>query len=242
MKPLEIARATSRCAAAGAHLLLREDAIAPKANNGITVFQREVSGFSLVEPARLVPSADGAAIPATVGMPIKTASVDWSDQDTAQIHASRFEISRAQLRKYRDEGNLTAIITASILAGVGQMADAVLLRALAAANLANFTIAAAATAGVSHTALRGLVGTAGAGATIADDGGLRAARVMAELTDATESTFVGAWANAAVLLDRTVSVVAERAGDVVHGGMVLTVLGSAVALVPDHGKFWKVAA
>ncbi|MCF8816044.1 hypothetical protein KIP36_22135, partial [Xanthomonas campestris pv. campestris] len=109
-------------------------------------------------------------------------------------------------------------------------------------NLANFTIAAAAAAGVSHTALRGLVGTAGAGATIADDGGLRAARVLAELTDATESTFVGAWANAAVLLDRNVSVVAERAGDVVHGGMVLTVLGSAVALVPDQGKFWKVAA
>lgn len=94
VKPLEIARATSRCAAAGAHLLLREDAIAPKANNGITVFQREVSGFSLVEPARLVPSTDGAAIPATVGMPIKTASVDWSDQDTAQIHAIRFEMSR----------------------------------------------------------------------------------------------------------------------------------------------------
>ncbi|MEB1827753.1 hypothetical protein VDR60_18885 [Xanthomonas campestris pv. campestris] len=242
VKPLEIARATSRCAAAGAHLLLREEAIAPKANNGIPVFQREVSGFSLVEPARLAPSADGAAIPATVGMPIKTASVDWSDQDTAQIHAIRFEISRAQLRKYRDEGNLTAIITASILAGVGQMADAVLLRALAAANLANFTIAAAATAGVSHTALRGLVGTAGAGATIADDGGLRAARVLAELTDATESTFVGAWANAAVLLDRSVSVVAERAGSVMDGGMVLTVLGSAVALVPDQSKFWKVAA
>ncbi|MCF8803532.1 hypothetical protein ACWJJG_22225, partial [Xanthomonas campestris pv. campestris] len=80
------------------------------------------------------------------------------------------------------------------------------------------------------------------GATIADDGGLRAARVLAELTDATESTFVGAWANAAVLLDRSVSVVAERAGSVMDGGMVLTVLGSAVALVPDQSKFWKVAA
>ncbi|MEA9482432.1 hypothetical protein VC290_19170, partial [Xanthomonas campestris] len=44
------------------------------------------------------------------------------------------------------------------------------------------------------------------------------------------------------VVQRFLSVVAERAGSVMDGGMVLTVLGSAVALVPDQSKFWKVAA
>ncbi|WP_238691660.1 hypothetical protein [Xanthomonas arboricola] len=241
VSPLEIARQTSRVAAAGAHLLLREDAIAPAANNGVPVFQREISGFSTVVPARLIPTADGTAIPDTNALPVRTASVDWADAETAALHSVRFDISRADLRKYRDEGNLTAIITASILVGMGQMADAALLRALAAANLANFSIGAAAAAGVSHSDLRGLVGTAGTGASIADDGGLRAARIVAELTDASTLSFVGAFNNAAVLLDRSIQVVAERAGSVMSGGMTITVIGSAVALVPDASKFWSVA-
>ncbi|WP_237384570.1 hypothetical protein [Xanthomonas campestris] len=115
-----------------------------------------------------------------------------------------------------------------------------LLSALSAASLANFSLAAAAAQGLRFADLAALIGTSATGATVGQDGVLRAAGVAAELTDATAGTFVGAFNQAAVILDREVRVVADRHS--LDGELLVTVFTSAAALVPRAGVFFKVAA
>ncbi|MDG4483536.1 hypothetical protein G8D20_12305 [Xanthomonas vesicatoria] len=242
MNPLTAARAHSRVAQAGAVLLLRDPHIQPQPTGlrGDVVLSRQVSGITVIKPLAVRPVADGAGIPDQTALPVLQASVDWSEEGSAPVYGARLVLSRSDFRDRLHNGTLEQSLFASILAGVGAMADQALLAVLSGANLPEFSIAAAAAAGLPFNSLRALVGTAGAGATVADDGTLRAARVLAELTDATPGTFVGAFNSAAVMLDHEARVIVDRGAT--DGSLVVTVYGSAAALIPDLSKFWKVVA
>ena len=115
-----------------------------------------------------------------------------------------------------------------------------LLSVLSNASLQNFSLGAAAAAGLCFDDLRGIVGTTGAGAAVGADGVLRVSGVAAELTDTGAGSFVGAFGQAAVILDRDVRIVADRSSR--DGDLQLSVFTGAAALVPDPAKFFAVAA
>nr|WP_234909408.1 hypothetical protein [Xanthomonas citri] len=243
LDPMTIAAAHSRAAAAGAHLLIREDAIAPRpigAGPDIPVMQRETSGFSVIKPMPLAVVADGANAAVSTALPVWSATVDWDSEAASPTFGAAFRIERADYRRRALDGSLDELLSASILAGVGRAADVALLSALAAANVANFSLAAVAAQGLRFADLAALVGTSATGAAVGQDGVLRAAGVQAELTDATAGTFVGAFNQAAVILDREVRVVADRHS--LDGELLVTVFTSAAALIPRSGVFFKVAA
>ncbi|SBV50649.1 hypothetical protein XBLMG947_1430 [Xanthomonas bromi] len=242
LDPLSAARAHSRVAQAGSVLLLRDPHIQPQPTGlrGEVVLSRQVSGLTVIKPLALRPVADGAGIPDQTALPLLQSSVDWADERATPLYGARLVLSRADFRDRLHNGTLEQSLLASILAGIGAMADQALLTALSGANLPEFSLAAAATAGLPFNSLRALVGTAGAGASVADDGTLRAARVLAELTDATAGTFVGAFNSAAVMLDHEARVIVDRGAT--DGSLVVTVYASAAALIPDLSKFWKVVA
>lgn len=240
--PLAVARAHSRFAAAGLHLMLRAPALPPQpvGQEGVIVMQREVSGMSIIQPLPLGVVADDEESPVSTVLPVKSASVDWSNEESTPAYAVQLEIPRGDYRDRLHDGSLDEVLTVAILAGAGRIADHVLMTALAAASLADFSLAAAASAGLAFGELRAVVGTGGHGASVGQDGVLRATGIAAELTDTGAQTFVGAFDHAAVLLDREIRVFAEKTS--LDGSLSVTVLASAAALLPDKSKFWKVAA
>jgi len=240
--PLAVARAHSRLAAAGAHLILRSPALPPRpvGPKGIVVMHREVFGMSVIQPLPMSVVPDGANAPILATLPVTSASVDWSDEDSTPAYAVRLEIPRGEYRDRLHNGTLDQVLTAAILAGAGRIADHALMTALSAAALSEFSLAGVAAAGLAFGELRGVIGTAGNGAAVGQDGALRASGITAELTDTGEHTFVGAFDHAAVILDREIRITAERTS--LDGALAVTVFASAAALVPDPAKFFKVAA
>ncbi|WP_237384569.1 hypothetical protein [Xanthomonas campestris] len=92
LDPLTIAAAHSRAAVAGAHLLIREDAIAPRpigAGPDLPVMQRETSGFSVIKPMQLAVVADGANAAVSTALPVWSATVDWDSEATSPLSARR---------------------------------------------------------------------------------------------------------------------------------------------------------
>jgi hypothetical protein len=239
--PLTVARAHSRFAAAGVNLLLRAPPLTPQpvGQQGVVVMQRELSGMSVIQPLPMNVVADDADTPVVVSLPVKSASVDWSDENSTPAYAVQLEIPRGDYRDRLHDGSLDQVLTVAILAGAGRIADHALMTALAAASLTEFSLAAAASSGLAFGELRAMVGTAGNGATVGQDGALRASGIAAELTDTGLHTFVGAFDHAAVLLDSEIRVFAEKTS--LDGALTVTVLASAAALLPDKSKFWRVA-
>ncbi|WP_017915286.1 hypothetical protein [Xanthomonas sp. SHU 308] len=244
LSALDIALAHSRCAAAGTLLFVREEPLPPRrigTGPEIPVLAREVSGLTVVRPLTMAVVADGANATVATALPLASASVDWSVQSSAPSFGAALEIARDNYRNRLHDGSLDELLQASILAGVGRIADQALLAALSAASLGTFSLASAAAAGRQFGELRAIVGTAAAGAAIGADGVLRAAGIAAELTDSASGTFVGSFGRAAVVLDREVRVVADRSSR--DGALKLSVFAGAAALVPDAQRnFWRVAA
>lgn len=240
--PLSVARAYSRVAAAGAHLILRSPALTPKSvgSHGVVVMQREVSGMSVIQPLPMTMVPDGEDTPILTTLPVKSAVVDWSDEDSTPAYAVRLEIPRGDYRDRLHNGTLDEVLTVAILAGAGRIADHALMTALSAAPLSDFSLARAASTGLGFGELRALIGTSGDGAAVGQDGVLRASGIAAELTDTGARTFVGAFDHAAVILDREIRVIAEKVS--LDGALAITVFASAAALLPDAEKFFKVAA
>lgn len=241
LDPLVVARAHSRFAAAGAHLIARSPAISPKSSGsqGIIVMQREVSGLSVIQPLKMVAVADNEDTPVLSSLPIASAAVDWSDEGSAPAYGVRLEIPRGDYRDHLHNGTLDEVLTVAILAGAGRIADQAIMAALDAASLGEFSLANAA-AGLRFQDLRAVIGTSAVGAAVGQDGVLRASGIAAELTDTGASTFVGAFDQAAIMLDREIRVIAEKTNR--DGALAVTVFASAAALLPDASKFWKVAA
>lgn len=229
--------AGSRVAKAGAHVLVFPDSIKPHiSGRGDIILESiptelrniEAAVFSTVD----VDSDDDAP---TTFLPVFSAGIDWKDS----IHKGvRFEIKRSQRRKI-DPDQLCAEIVASLTLGLARAADEVLLSALRAKSLATFSIARAAAEGLLFDELRGLIGTAGAGATVDQSGNLRAGGIASELTADIGETIVGAWNRAGVAINADVSVHFERLDTA--GSLAVTAWASMLPMVPDSTKFWFVS-
>ncbi|MGJ7514432.1 hypothetical protein ACSFE6_08850 [Pseudomonas baetica] len=226
----------SRVSQAGARIILVEDADEARAiPSGGIAWQKRNAGYTLVEAADFALVADGTDV-ADGSLPIYR---DLIDLDTMPSHGFRVALSRADQKAYED-GELADNALVSIALGIARTADAVLLSAIAASTPANFSLGAAAALGVEFAELRALVGTAGNGAAVGQDGTLRAAGVLAELTPATAETIVGSFSRAAVAVHEDIRLVAERTNK--QGELILTCFLNAQALLPLPGAFWKVAA
>lgn len=226
----------SRVSQAGARIILvneADDAISVL--GGGIALQKRNAGYTLVEAANFAVVADGADV-ADSALPVYR---DLIDLDTMPSYGFRVALSRAEQKTYED-GELADNALVSIALGIARVADAVLLSAIAAATPANFSLGAAAALGVEFAELRALVGTAGTGAAVGQDGTLRAAGVLAELTPATADTIVGSFSRAAVAVHEDIRLVAERTNK--QGELILTCWMNAQALLPLPGAFWKVGA
>jgi len=168
--------------------------------------------------------------------PITSVAIDWN---SAIAKTVRFEIPRKDRKSYGDQDKLCEEIIAAITLGLARAADEVLLSALSAAPLTDFTLAKAASEGLFVDELRGLVGTNATGAAFAADGALRAAGVASELTPDMAGTIVGAWNRAAVAVRDDVDIIFQRTGNA--GAMEIIAWVSMLPLIPVASKFWTVA-
>ncbi len=226
----------SRVSQAGARIILVNEADdALQVPGGGIALQKRNAGYTLVEAANFAVVADGADVTDSA-LPVYR---DLIDLDTMPAYGFRVALSRADQKAYED-GQLADNALVSIALGIARTADAVLLSAIAASTPANFSLGAAAALGVEFAELRALVGTAGTGAAVAQDGTLRAAGVLAELTAVTADTFAGSFSRAAVAVHEDIRLVAERTNK--QGELILTCWMNAQALLPLPGAFWKVAA
>lgn len=239
--PLAVAH-RSRAVMAGARLFLVDAAVEPvqptylhgQAQNAPVALTRRQGRFTVVEPALLAKTDDGDDLSAST-IPVFTSDVDM---DTMPAYGVHFELTRADMREYND-GELADAALASIVMGIGRVCDAALIAAIVAGTPAAFTIGAAAAKGFEFRELRALIGTTGTGSAVGQDGTLRAAGVLAELTDASASTIIGAWSRSAVAVADDIRLVAERTGKA--GDLRLTAWVNVQALTPRPGCFWTVA-
>ncbi len=235
--------ASSRVAQAGAHLIVRpeQDKAFATGSTGIVALQRVIDRFDVIDaapfetaqPDPVAPDdyADLSASP----LPVKGAVLDWA-QSIAK--GWRFEITRAAQKEIGEEFLAGQIIFAAVL-GLARAADAVLLSAINATAPAPFSLGAAAARGLKFDELRALAGTAGAGATVGQDGELRTAGVAAELTPDMAETLIGSFARSAVAVHEEVQLHFERRNT--RGDLMATVWAQFIPLVPDSNAFWTVA-
>lgn len=150
-----------------------------------------------------------------------------------------FKVTRSQLRNYGND-NVVDEILLSLVLGLARAADAALLGAIKATAPALFSLGAAAAQGLRLDELRALVGTAGNGAAIREDGTLTAAGIHAELTADMAETMVGAFNRSAVAIHEDVTVTAERRN--AAGDLIVTAWANMIPLAPNTAMFWTVGA
>lgn len=218
----------SRVAQAGAKIIVAAERPAP--SNDIGAFYSDAGEFVLVEAATFEAVADGVDA-TTAALPFHTATIVWPD---APSIAFTTKITR-KVQKNTTYDFESALIKALAL-GLAQAADKTLLTAIMAATPTAFTLAKAAARGLEFAELRALIGTAATGATVGEDGTLRAAGVRGELTPSTASTVIGSFTRAAVAIHPQIRVVAKRLN--VMGELELIVFASMLPLVPDASAFW----
>lgn len=218
----------SRVARAGAKIIVAAERPAPK--NDVGAFYADAGEFVLIEAATFAAVNDGDdATDAT--LPFHTASIVWPDAPSIAFTAT-IDRKTQKNTTYDLEG---ALVKAIVL-GLAREADRVLLAAIIAATPTAFTLAKAATRGLEFAELRALIGTAGTGATVGEDGTLRAAGVRGELTPTIAGTVIGSFTRAAVAIHPEIRVVAKRLN--VVGELEMTVFASMLPLIPDPTAFW----
>lgn len=223
----------SRVALAGAQLIVAAERPAPSDSKG-GAFYRDAGLFRLIEAATFASVADGADA-ADSAWPFHSALIEWPDAPSIAFRTT------ATRRQQKDVGgaSLAQDLLQSMLFGLAQAADKTLLAAIVAATPAAFTLGAAAARNLEFRELRALVGTAGTGAAVGQDGTLRVSGVLAELTPATAATIVGSFNRSAVAIHPELVVHVERRN--LQGDLVLTCFANLQAVLPDSGAFWKVA-
>jgi len=222
-------------ARAGAHAIVREDnKTAIPAGKGI-VFQRVPARLRLVEAASFSHVPDGDDLPVSA-IPVSEAEIDFAE---APSHGVRFNVPRSELKRVGDEITYHEISIALTI-GLARLVDRELLKCLAAADLAEFSLARIAGQGIRFDEVRAIVGRGAHGAAVGADGVLRAAGLPADLTGDTEMTFAGAWDRAGIAIYDDVQLLIERTNT--RGSTAFTVWANVVPLVPDLSKFWKVTA
>ncbi|HCH0454861.1 hypothetical protein QK363_17180 [Pseudomonas aeruginosa] len=226
----------SRVSQAGARIILVNEADDAQQipGGGIALVKRN-AGLTLVEAANFAVVADGADV-ADSALPVYR---DMIDLDTMPAYGFRVALSRAEQKAY-EEGQLSDHALVSIALGIARVADQALVAAISASAPTTFSLGAAAALGIEFAELRALVGTTAFGASVGQDGTLRAAGVLAELTPVTAETIVGSFSRAAVAVHEDIRLVAERTNK--QGELILTCWMNAQALLPLPGAFWKVGA
>jgi len=223
---------SSQVAQAGATIIPIAPAQMPE-KSPIIAFYRQEARFSTITPATFNQVADGADV--TVSQfPAHRAEINIDD---APISSVRFEFTRNQMRDV-GEDQIVAEIGIALALGLARFADSVLLSAIAASAPALFTLAAAAAKGLRFGELAAIIGTAGTGGVVSQDGTLRAAGIRADLTDTIAPTIAGAFSRSAVALRDDIPLVIERTDK--QGTLRLTALVNAKALISDPAAFWTV--
>lgn len=231
--------AGSRCAAAGAHLVIvpaAADAVA--APNGEMYFTKRETRLDVIEAAELAVTPDGDELQDSA-LPIYRALVDLETMPSLGV---RIPLTRAEQKSYVD-GQLADATLAAIAMGIARAVDATLLGAIMASNPEAFGLQKVAAFGLEWSELRALIGTNGTGAVIAANGTLVALTNMstdsggipAELTPVIPDTVIGAFNRAAVAVSEDIALIAERTD--LQGGLVLTAWVSMQALLPRPEAF-----
>lgn len=231
--------ANSRVAHAGAHVIIRTPGSKfHHDGRDVIAVQRDRLRFANVDAAEFSEVVVEDADAETIALPISAVEVEagWDESKTLALN---IELSRSDLRSLHREEFCAELLT-SISLGLSRAADSVLLNAIAATTPAAFSLAAVAAKGLPFGSLRGLVGTAGAGAAVGGDGILRASGVNAELTPDNAATIIGSFSHAAVAVGEEAHIIAERLGT--NGRLSVTAWAAMRAVIPDAGKFWTVSA
>jgi hypothetical protein len=242
LDPRAVIEANSRCAAAGARIVVATPRDSLKLIDGqrtdaLYGFRDDAGIVRVVDPAPFAAVADGAS--ATVqAVPVHDASITWS---TAPSYAFTTSITRPQNIAVGGGEFLRRNLVESVLRGIGQLADTILLNAIDAATPAAWSgFGAAAARNLEFGNLRALVGTGGFGAAVRQDGTLAVQGIDAELTSSHSKTFVGAFGRAAVMLWADLRIVAKRTS--IDGSTSITCFVNALPAVPDAAAFWEVSA
>lgn len=231
--------AGSRCAEAGARIIVSPPAEQAKIINGEPVFTRRDMRFDLIEAAPFTRTVEGVDLPLTT-LPISRDAVDLDIMPLVGVHVS---LTRAEMRQY-EEGQLATSALASIMLGLARAADTVLLGTILYNNPQPFGLQKAAAAGLRFGELRALIGTSGIGAGVAPDGTLRAGwgasgdatGIMAEFTDVIAETIIGDFTRSAIAVHDEIQMIADRTN--VKGDLTLTVFAGIQALIPRRDVFW----
>lgn len=235
-------RRQSRVLAAGARLLELPASQTPEAaaQVGIPATQRTVVGLQVVKPAPFeVQGIEDAELTQRALGDVLAVDRGNLSEDIA-THGFRIALDRSDFWAQPEE-ELAAAVMAAIATGAAQALDAVLIEALLAAVPADatgaFSLGKAAAAGLRFDELRGLVGTAAAGAEVNDAGALRALGVPAELTAATSETLIASWARFGVLVQPEAQVLIKRTS--AAGAVEMTAWWGIGALVPSGAYAWR---
>jgi len=157
----------------------------------------------------------------------------------------RFAITRRDV-KLRGVDVVAAELAQAIAAGLGKLAEDVLLDALGAAvPLATPSPATVAAAGLDWAELRAVIGTGGDSAVTDDQACLYLAaadgawRIPAILTDQAAGSFAGSWNRIGLAFWDRVELIAHRMNT--RGDLEVAVWAFAGALLPDATKFFDAA-
>jgi hypothetical protein len=236
------AAANSRVVRAGAVLIPIVGDIAADTGAGVPALLEVPERFTVIKPAEFqnliahttTGEEDDAEAEVTASN-LPFASVDLSRDDIRQ-HAVRFEIPRSTLRTYgRDV--IAAHALSGIALGIGRAVDNQLLTALGDAVSGEFSVAAAALAGLRYEELAAIIGTSGNGVSLPIEAGkLNVHGVPADTSADCADTFVGAFDRAGVWIDPEIDLLVERRRD---GGLNVTCWLGLQAALPDPSYFWK---
>lgn len=229
--PLSVIRGNSVAASAGTRILIAQ---LPQdgAVEGVPVLYGRDSLLRNIDPYIFALVADGSDA-ATSPLPLHDQSWSWDDCPT---YAVRSQITRAARRAVGGDG-LHAAAMIAIMRGLGELADRLLLSAILAETPAEFSIGAVSARHARFSELRALVGTAGTGAVVGQDGVLRANGVLAELTASATQTVIGRYTRTAVAVRPEIRVIARRLD--AEGTTELTAFANMIAIAPNAaGDFW----
>lgn len=223
----------SRFAQAGGTLVFLPEHAQPVETGltGMVAMRNEPVSFSVVNPADLeLVADDDDATDST--LPVFVSTIDRTGQKSYGVS---FKLSRAD-QKARGEQTTADEMLASIVAGLSKVVDSLAMQAILATTPANFSLAAAAAAGVRFGELRALVGTDATAAEIRTDGHLTAAGIEAELTDTMTETVIGDFSKAAAVIGPDLQILVSRLNK--NGDVTVTAWLSADAVCPAAGRFW----
>lgn len=247
--PLTIAGA-SRVIQAGSNLMLVSSDTRPlNGQDRAGYFYEDATVFIQSEPAKFQPIQEGANVPES-DSPVYR-EILYKLAVKSYMFSTKID-RRRQERFFANE--LEESLMKSIMLGIANAADKALLERILISGysdpyLANsyvppetFSLAKVAARGLRFGDLSAIIGTAGNGAAINQNGQLVAGGVQAEFSDAIPETIIGAFSKSAVTIGQDITLIANRSGaNALDGSMTVTCIAEIGTLIPVGGSllpFW----